>query len=131
MHYKNNASEDEIREFTNYRVSKTYRMYLPHDSSVLNEPVNLVRLIKNQIIRIFAFRQRLKLDNIIKNGKYDCVILNSVTLYRMVREDYPFVVYIREVVKSDGFLNNRVIRKLNKCSKVIFISKVIFHIVKA
>lgn len=119
-HYKYNASDKEVRAFFGERIRNLYRAYLPCDNSVADK-IYPKRFLKDLILRLFAKKDFFSLKEIIREGNYDYVLLNSIILYRMINEESRYILYIRESYYRHKLLDKGFHKRLNAADKVVFI----------
>lgn len=57
---------------------------------------------------------------VIKNGNYDFVYLNNLIVHKLISDEYPTIIHIRELYNGT---NPQVVENLKKATGVIFIDK--------
>ncbi len=106
-----------VRSVFGSHICRIFWCFLPldycYDAPYLSP---LAIFLKNLLWRINARR----IYSIIKNGNYAYIYLNSLGLHQMVSQDYPFLIHVREILKSD---KNKASDSLAKAQGVIFIDE--------
>lgn len=106
-----------VRNVFGSHISRIFWCFLPLDYCYDAPPLSPAAiLLKNLLWRINARR----VYSIIKNGNYDYIYLNSLGLHPMINNNYPFLIHVREILKSNA---NKAADSLSKAQGVIFIDE--------
>ena len=120
------VSNKTIIEYSHYKADKVYSLYLPfRKKAVYAEKSNVKKTAWEIAKRIFEFRDRFKLNKIIKEGNYDFIFLNSIVLYPLIAKNSNYIMYVREMIVHNKKIHNLILKKLLLAKRIVFIDKAI------
>ena len=121
------VEKEIINNYSFGKAKSIYRLFLPFRHKPVFEDFHYSAkdLLWETGKRILEVFDRIKLKKIIKNGKYDYILLNSIVLYPIIEKKNNTIVYMRDFVYEKGKRLKRIINKLENAKKIIFIDKAI------
>lgn len=103
------------------KINKIYECILPLHNCYIGKDTMLRYRLSAIIKELFYPLTMIKVKNIIKSGKYSYIYLNSLILHRLITEEYPFILHVRERYDgSDPSVNNYMV----KAAGVVFIDNI-------
>lgn len=116
------GSEKTARKHLNERkVAKVNELYfrpLPREYCYLGAPSGGLEFVKKQVKKLMWMAYKKKFYRHLAHKKYDFIHLNSITLYPLINDDFPFLVHVRDIVKNP---DNKLISHLKRAKGLIFI----------
>ncbi len=110
---------EQLRKKFGEHINNIYELYLPFDLCYTWKPRNSMGLfLKNFLWWLLKSRFYKQLDI----GQYDYIYLNSLVLHPIVREKYPFIIHVREMILDTR--SSQVYQSVSKARGVIFIDEV-------
>lgn len=130
--YLHPFTKDEIKKYTHNRCNNTKSMLLKtkidtvyeksYKKSISNQD-KLKQMLKNRL----SFFDRTRLYKMMKNNRYDYVLLNSMILYDYIDNHNKYILYIREKFVGDEKTYKRLISKMRLAEKIIFIDPLLLE----
>lgn len=106
------------------RIGSIYECVLPISYCYIGRSNSFIHVISSKIKSLFHFRLLRDLCLFIKNKNYSYVHINSLILHKLVSEEYPCILHIRE--RYDGS-DPSVYDSLMKAKGVIFIDNTVYE----
>lgn len=115
--------EAELRESLGTHLQNIYFAWMPRYRCQYYDKVSLFREfshIVNNVMALFGTRKR---QNIIKNGNYDYVHLNSLVLFPIIDNRAKYVIHAREIINPKYRGIKKMIKALEKAAGIIYIDE--------
>lgn len=119
--FRGRHNHDDLRQRFGGCANRIWEAFLPFDTCYDGGRKNIIFGVLLKLYnKVFWGRDKKRIKNAISGGGYDFIHLNSLVLYPMLTERYPFVLHVREIY--DGS-NPKAIDYVKKAAGVIFIDE--------
>lgn len=120
------VSKETMHSYSGIPMDRLHRLFLPFRKKTVYAGRYSAKEFVWEVGKRVAERiDYYRLKSIISKGQYDYVLLNSIVLYPYADISSNTIVYVREMVVATGILYKRILNKLLKTKKIIFIDKAI------
>lgn len=115
---------EQIKKFYGLRVQHVWYLPQPARLTLCVDSVPITHRIKSWIKDVLYILAKCRYRYIYRQGKYDFIHLNSVTLYPMLEKEYPMLLHVRESVsKKQRFHDRRFKKRLEAAHGIIYIGE--------
>lgn len=77
--------------------------------------------IKELLKKVYTWYGNFKVKKLIRQGNYDLIILNSLTLYKWIQNDIATMIIVRCMLLETTRIYYNVVKKIEHAKKVVFI----------
>ncbi|MBU0675979.1 MAG: glycosyltransferase [Proteobacteria bacterium] len=116
---KKSLSDSEIRAKFGEHICNIHWLFLPFDYCCkYRTDFSFQFTLASYVVSLLWQSDRKRLMEIIRQGNYQYIHLNSLVLHPIITQDYPFIIHMRDIF--DGS-NPRALDNISKARGIIFI----------
>ena len=115
-------TQKQIDRFYGSRVRHVWFLPQPERITSIVERVRPIQFVKALAKEVLYRLCKRRYENILYEGEYDFIHLNSIVLFPMLDSKWPMFLHVREAVRQkQHFWNRNLTKKLNQAHGVFFI----------
>lgn len=115
-------TQDQIKKYYGDRIKKVWYLPQPARLSIMPFRFSMQHHIKSAVKDVLYLLAKPKYRKIYRQGNYDFIHLNSITLYPMLDKKWPMFLHVRELARRMGKLANAAFAKrIEQAHGIIYI----------
>lgn len=119
---------EQITQFYGPRVKNVWFLPQPERLTIQEDELALQHKVKSAVKELLYRLLKRRYEQIYREGNYDFIHLNSVTLYSMLDKRWPMFLHVREpIAQKRNWIHRNFVPYMNRAKGVFFIGEELFN----